>query len=98
MIYEVYFSTLNPHLKVWDNYPLLPIIIFFFPTAMQVKVDLSGEYFIFINEMYLVIVVVTAWMVMVAVMILPLTVLANVMVVPLQIVLINVPLQVMLAG
>ena len=53
MIYEVYFSTLNPHLKVWDNYPLLPIIIFFLPTAMQVKVDLSGEYFIFIDEMYL---------------------------------------------
>ena len=55
MIYEVYFSTLNPHLKVWDNYPLLPIIIFFLPTAMQVKVDLSGEYIIFINEMYLVV-------------------------------------------
>ena len=53
MIYEVYFSTLNPHLKVWDNYPLLPIIIFFFPTTMQVKVDLSGEYFIFIDEMLL---------------------------------------------
>ena len=53
MICVVYFSTLNPHLKVWDNYPLLPIIIFFFPTTMQVKVDLSGEYFIFIDEMYL---------------------------------------------
>ena len=53
MIYEVYFSTLNPHLKVWDNYPLLPIIIFFFPTTMQVIVNLSGEYIIFIDEMYL---------------------------------------------
>ena len=52
MIYVVYFSTLNPHLKAWDSYPLLPIIIFFFPTAMQVKVNLSGEYIIFIKETY----------------------------------------------
>ena len=54
MICVVYFSTLNPHLKVWDNYPLLPIIIFLFPTTMQVKVNLSGEYFIFIDETQLV--------------------------------------------
>ena len=54
MIYEVYFSTLNPHLKVWDNYPLLPTIIFSFPTTIQVKVNLSGEYFIFIDETQLV--------------------------------------------
>ena len=54
MIYEVYFSTLNPHLKAWDSYPLLPIIIFSFPTIMQVKVNLSGKYFIFIDETQLV--------------------------------------------
>ena len=54
MICSVYFSTLNPHLKVWDNYPLLPIIIFSFPTTMQVKVNLSGDYFIFIDETQLV--------------------------------------------
>ena len=53
MIYVVYLSTLIPHIKVRDNYPLSPTIIFSFPTAMQVKVDLSGEYFIFIDEMYL---------------------------------------------
>jgi len=53
MIYVVYLSTLIPHIKVRDNHPLSPIIIFSFPTTMQVKVDLSGEYFIFIDEMLL---------------------------------------------
>ena len=53
MIYVVYLSTLIPHIKVRDNYPLSPTIIFSFPTTMQVKVDLSGEYFIFIDEMLL---------------------------------------------
>jgi hypothetical protein len=38
MIYVVYLSTLIPHIKVRDNYPLSPIIIFSFPTAMQEKV------------------------------------------------------------
>ena len=51
MIYVVYLSTLIPHIKVRDNYPLSPTIIFSFPTTMQVKVDLSGEYIIFIDEM-----------------------------------------------
>mgnify|MGYP000494617719 CR=1 FL=1 len=45
MIFVLYFSTLNPHLKVWDNYPLLPIIIFYLPTSMQVKVVLFNNIF-----------------------------------------------------
>ena len=44
MIYEVYFSTLNPHLKVWDNYPFSPTIIFYLPIYMQVKVIIFKEY------------------------------------------------------
>ena len=53
MIYVVYLSTLIPHIKVRDNYPLSPTIIFSFPTTKQVKVNLSSEYFIFIDEMLL---------------------------------------------